>query len=40
MIHILDIAITTGCEATSLSKLVMKLFKAAIIMTGFKRIGQ
>ena len=40
MIHILDIAIKTCCEAISLSKLVMQLFKPATIMTGIKRNGQ
>ena len=40
MIHILDIAIKTGCEAISLPKLVMKLYKTATIMTGIKYNGQ
>ena len=36
MIHILDIAIKTCCEAISFPKLVMKLYKPATIMTGIK----
>ena len=38
MIYILDIAIKTCCEAISLPKLVMKLYKPATIMTAIKLI--
>jgi len=40
MIHIIDIAIKTCCEAISFSKLVMKLHKPATMKAGIKHNGQ
>jgi len=40
MIHILDIAPKTRCEAISLPKLVMKIDKLATMMAGIKHNGQ